>query len=130
MSSSKDKQQLITVENKRSGTITSPQYPKYFPENILCTWLIIAPKGSVVSLTFKSFDVGHLGSCYNKNEQESSYVYVREGKDEESRDIGRYCGNNVSSNIVTSGRYLWVKFKASGYRSTRFKASFKIVRGE
>ena len=83
-----------------------------------------------MSINFMSVDVGHVGSCYNTNEEENSYLYVREGKDEEGRDIGKFCGKDILKNMVSSGRYLWIRFKASKYRSTRFKADFKIVRGE
>lgn len=120
----------IVLENQRSGSIANPQYPSYFPDDIQCTWLIIAPKGSIIYLNFESFDVGHIGSCFSMNGDECSYVYVREGKYESSKDIGKYCGSRVPKKIVSTGRYLWIRFKASQYRSTRFKAYFTVVKEE
>ena len=39
-------------------TLSSPYYPQsYFANNDICNWLLIAPKGHIISLEFEYFDV-------------------------------------------------------------------------
>lgn len=49
--------------NQLSGTIVSPQYPKDYPNNVLCTWDIIVPLGHHVALYFNRMDVQMSKNC-------------------------------------------------------------------
>lgn len=48
---------------KLFGEITSPSYPKPYPNNNISTWDITVPKGFVVKLNFWQFDLEPSESC-------------------------------------------------------------------
>ncbi|TFJ95815.1 glyceraldehyde-3-phosphate dehydrogenase [Platysternon megacephalum] len=57
---------------KLFGEITSPNYPKPYPNNNISTWDITIPKGFVVKLNFWQFDLQPSESClsdYVKGDQ-------------------------------------------------------------
>ncbi|NXR25852.1 C1R protein, partial [Cinclus mexicanus] len=64
------------------GEIRSPSYPKPYPNDNSSSWDIQVPKGYVVKLTFKYFDLEPSESCF--------YDYVKIKADK--KDLGRYCG--------------------------------------
>ncbi|NWV26449.1 C1R protein, partial [Origma solitaria] len=64
------------------GEIRSPGYPNPYPNNNISSWDIQVPKGYVVNLTFKYFDLEPSMSCFY------DYVKIRADK----KDLGRYCG--------------------------------------
>ncbi|XP_065273906.1 complement C1r-B subcomponent-like [Emys orbicularis] len=64
------------------GEITSPNYPKPYPNNNISTWDITVPKGFVVKLDFWQFDLHPSESCL------SDYVKITADK----KDLGQYCG--------------------------------------
>ena len=43
--------------NMDSGQLQSPNYPKNYPNNKDCHWIITAPFGFVVVLDFQTFEV-------------------------------------------------------------------------
>ena len=49
----------ITVD----GTITSPGYPQNYDNNLDLKWLIQAPLGLVIQISFLSFDLESHSSC-------------------------------------------------------------------
>ncbi|XP_067401987.1 complement C1r subcomponent [Emydura macquarii macquarii] len=67
---------------KLFGEITSPNYPKPYPNNNISIWDIRVPKGFVVKLSFWHFDLEPSESCL--------YDYVKITADK--KDLGRYCG--------------------------------------
>ncbi|NWZ73851.1 C1R protein, partial [Acrocephalus arundinaceus] len=64
------------------GEIRTPNYPKPYPNDNVSSWDIQVPKGYVVKLTFKYFDLEPSESCF--------YDYVKIKADK--KDLGRYCG--------------------------------------
>ncbi|KAL2311380.1 hypothetical protein Nmel_003081 [Mimus melanotis] len=76
------------------GEIRSPSYPKPYPNNNISSWDIQVPKGYVVKLTFKYFDLEPSESCF--------YDYVKIKADK--RDLGRYCGRPGSTTGNHPGR--------------------------
>ncbi|XP_069721936.1 complement C1r subcomponent [Phaenicophaeus curvirostris] len=71
-----------SVPRKLFGEIRSPGYPKPYPNNNISTWDIHVPKGYVVKLTFRYFDLEPSESCF--------YDYVKIKADK--KNLGRYCG--------------------------------------
>ena len=41
----------------QSGHIISPRYPSNYPDNVDCTWTIIANRGARITITFADFEV-------------------------------------------------------------------------
>uniref|UniRef100_A0A8C3MS20 Uncharacterized protein n=1 Tax=Geospiza parvula TaxID=87175 RepID=A0A8C3MS20_GEOPR len=76
------------------GEIRSPNYPKPYPNNNISSWDIQVPKGYVVKLTFKYFDLEPSESCF--------YDYVKIKADK--KDLGRYCGRLGSTTGNHPGR--------------------------
>ncbi|XP_063250223.1 complement C1r subcomponent [Prinia subflava] len=76
------------------GEIRSPSYPKPYPNDNVSSWDIQVPKGYVVKLTFKYFDLEPSESCF--------YDYVKIKADK--RDLGRYCGRLGSATGNHPGR--------------------------
>ena len=112
----------------REGHLTSPGYPEYFTEHIQCTWYISVARRHSVELEFEFFDFGRSESC--SAESEASFLEVRDGSDADSETLGLFCGKTKPGKISSSDREMRVRFKANGYRSTKFKAKYRAVRGK
>ena len=112
----------------QGGHLTSPGYPAYFSDNIQCTWLIYVARRHSIQLEFEFFDFGLSQPC--SASQESSFLEVRDGASSDSEPLGIFCGKTKPGMISSSGRNMWIRFKANGYRSAKFKASYTALRGE
>ncbi|XP_057901201.1 complement C1r subcomponent isoform X1 [Melospiza georgiana] len=90
------------------GEIRSPNYPKPYPNDNISSWDIQVPKGYVVKLTFKYFDLEPSESCF--------YDYVKIKADK--KDLGRFCGRLGSTTgnhpgrkeFVSKGRKMHLQF--------------------
>ncbi|XP_025936151.1 complement C1r subcomponent [Apteryx rowi] len=83
------------VPRKLFGEIRSPNYPRPYPNNNISNWDILVPKGYVVKLTFRHFDLEPSESCF--------YDYVKITADK--KNLGRYCGQLGS----TTGNHPGIK---------------------
>ena len=54
------------------GTIQSPSYPDFYPQNKNCAWQIVAPKQHRISLNFTHFDLE--GNNVSVTSQESAPI--------------------------------------------------------
>ena len=90
------------------GTLQSPQDPKYYLPGSSCDWLITVPEGKIVKLRFDRFDLkpSVRSSCT------VDYVEILDGKSSYSNSKGRFCGYRKPEDIRSSGRYMWVRFRA------------------
>lgn len=84
--------ELIFVECGRqttelNGTLSSPGYPSNYPSNADCIWVISAPSGHYIELTFKVFDIYKEGRGCRYD-----YVEIRDGNSRDSPSLGRHCG--------------------------------------
>lgn len=65
--------------------ITTPNYPNIPNANTECVWVIIAPPGETIQLSFVDrFDLNFI-KC------SMEYVQIRDGSTELSRPLGQYC---------------------------------------
>ncbi|BFZ22426.1 hypothetical protein BsWGS_25465 [Bradybaena similaris] len=85
------------------GEVMSPGFPNPYQHNAQCVWVITAPPGSSVRLTFLEFDLETSimsGSCWD-------YLAVRDGSDQMAAMLGTFCGTNLptvntsSSNVIS-----------------------------
>uniref|UniRef100_A0A6J0UIB5 complement subcomponent C1r n=1 Tax=Pogona vitticeps TaxID=103695 RepID=A0A6J0UIB5_9SAUR len=77
----------VPTARKLYGEVTSPNYPKPYPDNNISTWDITVPKGFRVKLNFWQFDLEPSEAC--------QYDFVKITADK--KDLGRYCGQMDSS---------------------------------
>ncbi|KAL7058505.1 hypothetical protein AAHC03_016360 [Spirometra sp. Aus1] len=108
--------------NVNQGTITSPGYPKEYPPNANCTWLIEVPYEFSVVLTFESFELGGQSDCL------SDYVEVRNGFSEYSRLLRKVCGTDLPSPIRSTWNTMALRFFTDNAISGKgFRARFEKV---
>lgn len=70
-----------------SGVITSPFYPRYYPNDQSCTWEIIASKGKRLKLEIeKTMDIQNCRSCI------CDYLDIEDGFDSAGNPSGKKCG--------------------------------------
>lgn len=62
------------ILTEKTGTVSSPKYPEHYPTNHTCTWLISTNPGTIIQLTWLSFNLEKSFNCnrdwvaiYDKN---------------------------------------------------------------
>ncbi|XP_077171498.1 procollagen C-endopeptidase enhancer 1 [Paroedura picta] len=108
---------------KPQGTLKTPNWPESdYPAGISCSWHIIAPKDKVVALTFGKFDVEPDTYC------RYDYVAVFNGADrDDSRRIGKFCGDHSPSPVLSDGNELLVQFVSDlSVTADGFSASYVV----
>ncbi|XP_078582053.1 cubilin-like isoform X2 [Branchiostoma floridae x Branchiostoma japonicum] len=102
-----------------SGTITSPNYPNNYDHNDFCTWLIRAPEGQTISITFTDFAMENHPNC------DFDYLTIYNGASVTSPQIGRYCGTASPRSFTSGSRYLLLYFQTDVSASARgFRATY------
>lgn len=103
----------------RSGRLSSPLYPSYYPDNTKCIYTIVAPtKEDVIQLSFANFDLQSDAQC------QQDYIQIYDGDsvtspllsndNNNSSTGGRLCGNTLPSTVLSSGQTLTIKFHSDG----------------
>jgi len=111
----------LQMSSSSGGTFSSPSYPSYYPDSMLCTWKITAPSGKRVKLYFNYFRL-ESGVCSSND-----YLEVRDGSSSTSLKKGTYCGSYAPT-ITSSGRYLWLRFRSdSQLRYKGFQARYEVI---
>ena len=105
-----------------SGSFTSPNYPRNYPNSNTCRWVVTVPEGHRVKLTFQTF---LLETCIVPSLCTCDHVEVRDGKDGDSSKLGKYCGSKTPDPIYSTGRFMWIEFE-SDFRTTEtgFRATY------
>ncbi|XP_077999583.1 tolloid-like protein 1 [Glandiceps talaboti] len=93
---------------KESGQLQSPNFPDDYRPNKECVWKITMPDKYSVGVSFQSFEIERHDSCIY------DYLEVRDGHDEDSRFLGRYCGYNIPADFKSTSNKLMVKFVSDG----------------
>lgn len=104
----------------------SPGYPNSYPNSISCVFEIVQPTGKAILLNFIDFDM--------KNSAPSacdlSYIEIRDGDNENSTLIGKYCDkSNLPEVILSKYNYMWIKFTNENIFKAvkKFKANYTSV---
>uniref|UniRef100_A0A672RHK4 CUB domain-containing protein n=1 Tax=Sinocyclocheilus grahami TaxID=75366 RepID=A0A672RHK4_SINGR len=84
--------------------ISSPGYPNNYPSPSRCTWLLEAPVGHTIILTFTYFEMEEHSQCTWDS------VTVFNGASPGSPVIGQYCGHNSPGTIQSGSNKLVVLF--------------------
>lgn len=118
-------------ETKPGRNISSPLYPKNYPDGVKCVWVLQAPINHTVKLDLEEFDLEDDKKCFY------DYMEFFDGDTEEHHLIRkRMCGGpHGPQTIESTGQKLMVVFhsdKSKNYRGFRAlwetkKMSKKIV---
>ena len=106
-----------------NGTFQSPNYDhSIYPCHVHCTWLIVVPRGYHVKLEFQTFDLEQCAAC------QCGFLEVRDGKFNRSSLLGRFCGSNTPSPVLSNDRYLFVRLvRMKQAQKGGFKARYQAV---
>ncbi|XP_068126779.1 discoidin, CUB and LCCL domain-containing protein 2 isoform X2 [Hyperolius riggenbachi] len=88
-----------TFFGPESGTFTSKNYPKTYPNNTVCEWKIQVKPDERILLKFGDFDIEDVDSCH------SSYLRVYDGFGAGRTELGaKYCGLALRPEDVIESR--------------------------
>ncbi|XP_072275305.1 CUB domain-containing protein 2 [Pyxicephalus adspersus] len=82
------------------GNITSPRYPEMSPNNVICQWNIQLPPGFRIKMFFQDLELEERNSL--TEECDYDYVAVYDGQNEDSKLLGKWCGTEIPSPIMSS----------------------------
>uniref|UniRef100_A0A4W6F2P1 Cubilin n=1 Tax=Lates calcarifer TaxID=8187 RepID=A0A4W6F2P1_LATCA len=88
------------------GVISSPNYPTIYPSPSRCAWLLEAPMGHTITLTFTYFNLEPHSTCGWDS------VTIFNGGSPGSPVIGQYCGTTSPGTIQSGSNKLAVVFLA------------------
>ncbi|KAK2531299.1 Cubn [Columba livia] len=94
------------IQSGESGVISSPNYPEPYSNMNRCSWLLEAPEGDTITLTFTAFHVEHHSLC------KWDSVTILNGGSPGSPVIGKYCGNTSPGTIRSGSSKLVVIFNS------------------
>uniref|UniRef100_A0A672KJI4 Procollagen C-endopeptidase enhancer 2-like n=1 Tax=Sinocyclocheilus grahami TaxID=75366 RepID=A0A672KJI4_SINGR len=109
---------------KSQGTIKTPNWPENnYPAGISCSWLITVEPEMVIEVKFDKFDLESDTYC------RFDYVaFFNGGEKDDSRRIGKYCGDTAPQNIITNSNALLVQFVSDlSVTSDGFMASYTSI---
>ncbi|XP_053392429.1 tolloid-like protein 1 isoform X5 [Mercenaria mercenaria] len=105
--------------HKEQGQLTSPNYPDDYKPNKECVWKITVPEDYSVAVKFQSFEIENHDNCVY------DYLEIRDGHEDTSPVIGKYCGYKIPEDIKSKTNKLYVKFVSDGsVQKAGFAASF------
>ncbi|XP_009295891.1 procollagen C-endopeptidase enhancer 2 isoform X1 [Danio rerio] len=92
--------------DKPSGTIKTPNWPdKDYPPGVTCSWHIVAPLDQIIELKFEKFDVERDSNC-----RYDHVAVFNGGETNETRKIGKFCGDSPPMPIHSDGHHLLITF--------------------
>ena len=107
-----------------SGNFQSPYFPNPYPHKKRCIWKITVPPGNFITLTFPTFNIEPTANCIY------DYVSVRNGPDEASPYMGRFCGSSPPTPLTSSMNQLTVIFNTDESQTFGgFNASYRSAPG-
>eukprot|EP00072_Mus_musculus_P035793 XP_006504621.1 PREDICTED: procollagen C-endopeptidase enhancer 1 isoform X1 [Mus musculus] len=109
---------------KAQGTLTTPNWPESdYPPGISCSWHIIAPSNQVIMLTFGKFDVEPDTYC-----RYDSVSVFNGAVSDDSKRLGKFCGDKAPSPISSEGNELLVQFVSDlSVTADGFSASYRTL---
>ncbi|XP_014325359.1 neuropilin and tolloid-like protein 2 isoform X1 [Xiphophorus maculatus] len=93
------------VRKSDGGSFSSPNYPNTYPPNKECLYVLEALPRQRIELQFsKIFQIEASFEC------RFDHIEVRDGPFSFSTLINRYCGTANPGRILSSGRFMWIRF--------------------
>ncbi|RZC35072.1 CUB, FXa inhibition, and/or EGF CA domain containing protein, partial [Asbolus verrucosus] len=107
-----------------SGNISTPNYPDVYSVSENCEWFFITTPGHRIRITFESFNLKFHENC------KYDYVTLYDGPSSENIFLGKFCGSNVLSPLISSGNEFYMTFRADSTKPTKgFKATYSSICG-
>ncbi|XP_075684851.1 cubilin [Rhinoderma darwinii] len=94
------------IQSGESGIVASPNFPDKYPALSHCAWLLEAPEGHIITLSFAYFDLEYHSVCRWDS------VTVMNGASHGSPIIGQYCGTTSPGTLQSGSNKLLVIFNA------------------
>ncbi|KAM4028087.1 cubilin isoform 1-T1 [Anomaloglossus baeobatrachus] len=94
------------VQSGESGVVASPNFPEQYPALSHCAWLLEAPEGDIITLSFAHFDLEYHAVCRWDS------VTLVNGAWPGSPIIGQYCGTTSPGTVQSGSNTLLVIFNA------------------
>ncbi|XP_062392903.1 procollagen C-endopeptidase enhancer a [Sardina pilchardus] len=109
---------------KSQGSLQTPNWPqKHYPPGVTCSWLITVEPNMAIEVNFEKFTVE--GDTYCRFDYVALY---NGGEREDSRRIGKYCGEVPPKEIVSNGNVLLVQFVSdTSVTSDGFMATYRSI---
>lgn len=82
------------------SNITSPRYPEMYPNNIICQWNIQLPPGFRIKMFFRDLELEEKNSLTEQCDYD--YVSVYDGQNESNKLLGKWCGTEIPSPVMSS----------------------------
>ncbi|XP_068173384.1 platelet-derived growth factor D [Antennarius striatus] len=114
------KEENITV-TPVGGAITSPRFPNAYPRNLLLSWKLLSPPGSLIHLEFDGrfgLEEAENGVC------RYDFIEVEDQSETSTIIWGRWCGQKAPPSLNSKTNMLRVIFKSDDYFVA--KPGFKI----
>ncbi|XP_045516085.1 cubilin-like [Pieris brassicae] len=104
------------------GEITSPSYNNKYLNNLICDYKIQTSPETKVRLTFRSFNLERSFRC------RFDYIVIYDGPNEDSKLIGKFCGNSIPKTYTSSSNSLFIRFKSDqSISSGGFKVAYESI---
>uniref|UniRef100_W5MX16 Cubilin n=1 Tax=Lepisosteus oculatus TaxID=7918 RepID=W5MX16_LEPOC len=94
------------LQSGESGVVSSPNYPNPYDNLSRCAWLLEAPEGHRITITFNYFDVEQHPQCSWDS------VTIMNGGSPGSPVIGHYCGTSSPGTVQSGSNNLVIVFIA------------------
>ncbi|KAF7648099.1 hypothetical protein LDENG_00162070 [Lucifuga dentata] len=94
------------LQTGEGGVLTTPNYPNIYPSPSRCAWLLEAPAGHTITLTFRYFNVEDHTTCRWDS------VTIFNGGSPGAPIIGQYCGTTSPGTIQSGSNKLTIVFLA------------------
>ncbi|XP_059901037.1 cubilin [Gadus macrocephalus] len=91
-------------QSGEGGVISSPNYPDHYPGPSRCAWLLEAPEGHTITLTFTYFSLEAHSQCSWDS------LTIFNGASPGSPVIGQYCGTNSPGTVQSGSSKMAVVF--------------------
>ncbi|KAK0071942.1 hypothetical protein PV325_012125 [Microctonus aethiopoides] len=96
-----------------NGVIESPNFPNKYPSQINCSWIIEAPKGNKVNISFSHFAL----EAHSNQVCKFDYLSLKEGdNDQANTELGKYCGTDILPPKISSTQHqVFIEFITDEY---------------
>ncbi|KAL3289762.1 hypothetical protein HHI36_023157 [Cryptolaemus montrouzieri] len=110
---------------RKPGNITSPNYPNKYPDGVECVWLLEAPIGYSIAISFTFVDVEREGSCVYDG------IKVFNGPDDTYPRLGLICHLDKPILYTGNGHLMTVQFVSdNSYSGKGFASNFTFIRSK